>query len=197
MAIHPGRKPVHLTSGRKSTGRQAMWEEMRRQGKPFTARIIAHAIKANPDTVKSYLQGLVAANYVSKDGTEYTLVKDVGIEAPRVTKDGQPVTQGAAREQMWRSMRMMRGQFDFRELATLASTETVPVAETDATDYLQHLANAGYLQVTVKGAPGKPAKYRFIPSKNTGPRPPMIQRIKSVYDPNLRQVVWHAEVKDE
>ena len=33
-----------------------------------------------------------------------------------------------------------------------------------------------------------PTRYRLI--RNTGPRPPMVQRIDAIYDPNLGAVVW-------
>jgi hypothetical protein len=58
-------------------------------------------------------------------------------------------------------------------------------------------ALAGYLIEIKKGqAQGTsrlPARFRFNPARNTGPRPPMIQRTKAVYDPNLGQVVWQEE----
>jgi hypothetical protein len=64
-----------------------------------------------------------------------------------------------------------------------------------AQDYLNQLALAGYLIEIKKGqAQGThPTRFRFNPARNTGPRPPMIQRTKAVYDPNLGQVVWQEE----
>lgn len=37
------------------------------------------------------------------------------------------------------------------------------------------------------------ARYRFIAGRNSGPRPPQVQRLKQVYDPNLDRVVWRHE----
>jgi len=68
------------------------------------------------------------------------------------------------------------------------------VAETDAKDYCANLAKAGYLVVMTKGKPsGKasvPTRYRFNRAKYKGPKPPMVQRLNSVFDPNLGKIVW-------
>lgn len=203
--MHPGRKPIHLTAAsRKPQGRQAIWEEIRAQRQGFTLTSLAAATDIHKDTIRSYLQGLEAAGYIHRTFESpisgYHLERDVGVEAPRVTKDGKPVTQGSGREQMWRTMKIM-GDFSWRDLAIAASTEAVVVAESDAQDYCGNLAKAGYLVVVVKGkGTGKgasPSRYRFNRIRNTGPRPPMVQRLKSVFDPNLCKIVWQEEPRDE
>lgn len=211
---HPGRKPAHLVSaGRKPAGRQAIWEAIRAQRDGFSAVSLSDATDIHRDTVKSYLTGLEAAGYIERIGNElpksgivgvqaktqfakviFRLVKDVGIDAPRVTRDGKPVIQGAGRDQMWRTLRMLAGDFTFRDLAIAASTEEVPVSEVDANDYVKHLAGAGYLILAQKGGPNRPARYRFNRAKNTGPKAPMVQRLKTVFDPNLGKVVWQEEI---
>lgn len=201
------RKPVHLTeAGGKPQGRQAIWEAIRRL-KEFTARALVFGTDIHPRTITAYLAGLEAAAYLERItggsiGTAtYRLIRDTGIEAPRVTGDGRPVIQGAARAAMWRSMKMLRGEFTAPDLAVAASTEETPVAETDARDYCKHLAAAGYLQVMRKGLPGAKKgqgnRYRFVPARDTGPKAPMVQRVKTVWDPNERRIVWNAGVKDE
>jgi hypothetical protein len=41
-------------------------------------------------------------------------------------------------------------------------------------------------------------RYRFLAARYSGPKPPMIQRIKAVYDPNRSEVVWSSlEVKHD
>lgn len=52
----------------------------------------------------------------------YRLEKNEGLDAPRVRADGSRVTQGLAQEQMWRTLRMMSGDTNGRELAAHAST---------------------------------------------------------------------------
>ncbi|TXG98591.1 MAG: hypothetical protein E6R08_04080 [Nevskiaceae bacterium] len=211
-----GRKPVHLTSSAgKVGGRQAMWEAMRKR-KRFTLSELANDINAARAAVRDYASSMVKAGILVVDGQTpaptgvfgvkptdrnmsdvFKLVHDCGIEAPRLRKDGSPCTQGLPREQMWRTMNMS-ATFTARDLAATASTDTVTIKLTDAKDYLKHLQNAGYLAVVKPGKPGhKPGTgsltvYRLI--KKTGPRPPMVQRMKTVFDPNLGVIMWHEEV---
>jgi hypothetical protein len=196
------RKPAHLASaGGKTTGRQGIWEAIRAMRTGITVKALSVATDIHEATIRTYFNGLVAAGYIA----EGALVRDTGIEAPRVTRDGRPVTQGAAREQMWRTMRMLSGDWSWRDLAVAASTEAVPVAEADAADYCAHLAKAGYLAVTdcgrgaVKGVKGggAPTRYRFVRARYSGPKPPQVQRVQSVYDPNLRRVVWFGGRRHE
>lgn len=211
------RKPAHLEQARrKPTGRRAIWAAIRARAEGFTLLDLADATRTPRDTVRDYLAGLEAAGYVAQIGAEaprgagavkprriFALVRDVGIEAPRVTKDGRPVTQGASREQMWRAMRMLRGDWSWRDLAIAASTEEHAVSEIDASDYCTKLALAGYLVVTETGHQARgdqsatPTRYRFVPARNTGPRPPMVQRLHAVFDPNLGKVVWQEAPHDE
>ncbi|MCK5295927.1 MAG: hypothetical protein KAJ75_03470, partial [Alphaproteobacteria bacterium] len=117
------------------------------------------------------------------------LVKDVGIKAPRVTRDGKIVTQGKGTEQMWRTMRMLKA-FTADELAVMASTEEIQVKPQTAKSYLKHICKAGYITVIST----RPKRYRF--ARWTGCQPPMIQRLKTVFDPNLRQIMWQEEAND-
>lgn len=84
-------------------------------------------------------------------------------------------------------MRML-GEFGYRDLTVTASTAATPIADIDAKDYLKHLYRAGYLKVTAPAHGNRPARYRLI--RNTGPKPPKVQRIRQVFDPNLNEVVW-------
>jgi hypothetical protein len=65
--------------------------------------------------VREYLVGLDAAGYLcaaseSNGGTRHGvkkgrfLAKDNGVEAPRVRRDGSPVTQGRGTQAMWDAM---------------------------------------------------------------------------------------------
>ena len=130
------------------------------------------------------------------------MAKDNGVEAPRLDRKGQLVKQGLGTEQMWRTMQMA-GEFDPHTLAAMASTPSVQIKLQTAQSYIGHLSKAGYLIVVAKPVfrggtkPTQPARYRINPAKNTGPRPPMIQRSKAVYDPNIDQVVWEEVKRDD
>jgi hypothetical protein len=94
---------------------------------------------------------------------------------------------------MWRTMKMLAA-FTPSDIAIHASTDDVSVNKSDAKDYIGHLHKAGYLTVTKKAKPGcNQARYRLLPSKNTGPHSPQVQRIKQVFDPNLNKVVWRED----
>lgn len=174
--------------------RDAIWEAIRRL-KTFTARELRRETRCGAAQVRDYLAGLAAAGYLEKTPDGYALAVDCGVEPPRVRKDGSEITMGKSREQMWLVMKIL-GEFSAAELALHASTETVQVSEEDAKSYLMYLRKAGYLAVAAPGRPGHrsgtgiPARYRLIPSMYTGPRPPMVQRVKQVYDQNLKKVVW-------
>ena len=192
------RKPAHIAAAGPRQDRQAIWEAMRtREGACFSVNDIRGQLHGatSTATIRTYCNSLAAAGYlkrtesVFKRANEasvfYRLVKDAGVDAPRVTKDGREVTQGQGQENMWRAMPIL-GEFDTYTLASYASSDQVTVAESAAYDYCKWLARAGYLIASGKG------RYRFVPAKNTGPRPPEIQRIKQVFDPNTGEVVYQA-----
>lgn len=194
------RKPVNKL--RPDETRDAVWREIKSQAEhgSFSAREIAHGTRLGVSTVRDYLTGLCNAGYLSPverpmpesfQAQYYRLERDCGIDAPRVRKDGSEVTMGRGREQMWRTMRILK-EFSAADLAFNSSTDEHQVAEGEAKDYCGHLYKAGYLVASKPHQPGKAGqtRYRLLPSKFTGPKPPMIQRVKQVYDPNLRQVVW-------
>lgn len=201
------RKPVHLEAEGPKGDRQSMWEAMRRlskAGDSITVRKVWElgAEWAPMGRVRDYIVGLAAAGYLKercrKPGktVEYDLVTDCGVDAPRVRKDGSEVTQGRGREQMWRTIKII-GDFTSRELAQAASTPEYTVAETTAKDYCLMLAGAGYLVVVRPGGPGYPSRYRLMPSRWTGPRAPMVQRLKQLYDPNTGEVVYRRHAQTE
>jgi len=191
MANKHGRKPAHLEYVGGKSPRQLIWEQIRAL-KSFT---LAELIGNLPgtiakDTTRAYLKALLAAGYVVPQLDRFDLARDNGVEAPRLRKDGSEVTQGREQENIWRTLRTVNHPVNYMELAALSSTESHAVAPAFARDYLVNLYKAGY----VRRSESKPfkgsCKYMLIPVKNTGPRPPMIQRIKQVYDPNLGKVVW-------
>lgn len=198
--------------------RQHIWEAIRRLAAnwpTFTEREIWAAIPAEArltielDAVRDYRRALVNAQILAqveqpKDhripGT-YTLANDEGMDAPRLRRDGSRVTMGMSQEQMWRTLRMLTADINAIELAAHASTPAIPVDRVAANDYLLTLNTAGYLICTKagkgRGNGGTLARYRLSPSRNTGPRPPMVCRTRVVYDPNEDKVVWAPTVTDE
>lgn len=212
------RKPVTEYAGGKGP-RQHIWEAIRAlaaaSDDAFDEYAIHHSmpraarLSIEMGTVRDYRHCLVAAGILvivtpslnRSTPATYRLVNNEGLEAPRVRRDGSRVTQGLAQEQMWRTLRILSGDTNGRELAAHASTPLIPVAEAAARDYLLVLNQAGYLLCTQEGKGtgkgGIQARYRLKPGRNTGPRPPMVCRTRAVYDPNEGKVVWAKPVTDE
>jgi hypothetical protein len=192
------RKTVDKMNGPDS--REAVWAAIRRL-QAFTVRELNMETNMNVKSVRDYVTGLAAAGYLEKAGAESTgaanvgntairwkLVRDIGVDAPRVRKDGTMVIQGRGRQQMWRTMRII-GTFSVLDLAVTASTEDCLIAEATAEEYIKFLRLAGYLK-KVKGG------YRLLPGRYTGPKAPMIQRVKQVWDQNIKQVMWSSRNKE-
>ena len=165
-----GRRPADQAGA----GRQDMWM----------------AIKASPDRI--LVTDIVARTGVNLDvisapvghAASWTLVRDIGHHAPRVRRDGSPVTLGEVTAQIWLAMCGLK-DFDFRDLMQNASIE---IPEATARDYCKRLLAAGYLRVLTKADPhqGRIARYRLI--RSSGPRAPQVQRVRQVYDPNTGDV---------
>lgn len=203
------RKPAHLQAVGKLTPCERIWAAIRALG-----ACCAHFTRADIDdwcakhapagtvtrrveeaTIAWYVAGLVAAGYLQRTRlagryakAHYTLARDVGVAAPRVDRQGREATQGRVTLALWRAMHIHK-QFDYRELTAWAAVESVRVAPDTAITYCQYLARAGYLQVMQPAKSGAPARYRL--AKYTGPKAPLIQKVKHLYDPNLGEVVWH------
>lgn len=174
-------------------GQQAIWDEIRRLN-IFTVTEIWGVVDMHRKSIINYVKRLEAGGFVEQreDFTtshRYKLVRDAGVHAPRLQKDGSPVTQGEANANMWRAMRMMK-QFTPLDLSTHSTTDSVSVAETTAKCYCTMLLKAGYLRVIEKANPfqARQATYRLV--RNTGPFPPQVQRVKQVFDPNLNKVTY-------
>lgn len=208
MKTNKKRQPAQTEMVGGKGSRQRAWEAIRKHAGDFTCYQIARRAKVDDRTLYTYLISLERGGFLEGKmqtgapiGTEKTwqLVRDNGVEAPRVDINGKQVTQGLGTEAMWRSMRII-GEFNSAELAAHARTSGVEVKDDSVKSYLRFLKLAGYV-LTVSEAKSKgigkgaiQARYRLAPGKYTGPRPPMIQRTKSVYDPNLDKVVWQEEI---
>lgn len=132
-----------------------------------------------------------------RDVCLWRLVRDIGVEAPRVTEEGKAHTVGLANQQVWDTMRRLK-DFDVVELAAAASTPDCPVNKSTAKNLLAPLVNAGYVvkqrenKPALRGQPGTAvhARYAFVRSKNTGPRAPTVSKKDGLYDNNLGAIVW-------
>ncbi len=186
------RKPIdQVTKGKKLPPRERVWKFIRGRKAAFTVRDISDNVKVDYGLSRPYLKSLVKAGYISivnsaapGEVIQYKFIKGP-VAAPRVRRDGSPVTQGAGQENMWRSMKMLNA-FSAQELALAASADNVTVSTGTARSYICMLAKAGYLKKTGD----EPARWVLLSTKRTGPLAPMVQRIKHVYDPNLKKVVW-------
>jgi len=187
------RQPVSIErmGGKDKTDR--IWAQIRVQ-REFSIRNLRGSLGVISNTsVKNYVISLCNGGYLkaieNSSPIQYALIKDCGIEAPRLRKDGSHVTQGGANENMWRTAKILK-TFDWMDLMRIASTETNPIKEETAKRYVNVLHKARYL-IRLRGrAPGTRAIYRFNTMMNTGNRAPKIQRDKSLYDPNLDRIVY-------
>lgn len=207
------RRPAILERAGALTPRDRIWAAIRAFGAADTWFSVAEIMvlsEQRADTVLSYISGLEKAGFLAIDplNTERTvlkrrelrcfnLVRDIGVDAPRIDADGKPVTQGIGDEQMWNAMRALKGTFGARELSIAASTERRVVAHATAKRYARYLAYAGYLAVAKESAGGRGSErlYRFVRTRNTGPRAPIITRDKSVMDANTGQIVLQGGKK--
>ncbi|WP_459199079.1 hypothetical protein ACQVRX_11385 [Ralstonia pseudosolanacearum] len=204
------RKPVQLEQTGGKSPRQRVWEAIRARRAGFTRDQLAGACRGLETNVTDYVTVLLKAGIIEVVAEEavnqggirprltYRLVRDNGVEAPRVNRQGNVVSQGAGTEAMWQTMHRMfeKTAFDARELAAFASSKAHTVAEGTAKAYVAALHKAGYLRLVESARLGKnprAARYVLIANRYTGPRAPMIQRARTVYDPNEGRVVFVDE----
>ena len=200
----PNRKPIQMELVGGKPARQRAWEQIRIHKERFQLYTISRRAEADDQTVKTYLCALMKGGYVVKltdeelfEEAHYQLIRDTGIEAPRLNRDGQPVTQGMGQEAMWRCLRML-GPMDARQLTGHVLSSGVELKESTAKRYIKALKKAGYLQVVhpCDRQRGKMEVLMLIPRMDSGPRPPQIQRVGVVYDPNWNKVM-HADEPEE
>lgn len=185
-----GRKPIHVEQRGGKSNRQRVWEVIRQySGEPFTLACLVEHTGIKYATVHTYLNSLEKGGFVERhqqdvSGNHWRMVRDNGVDAPQLKKDGTPSTTGLGTEAMWRTLRIL-GSVTATELAAHASVSSKTTRAT-ALAYLGWLERAGYIRSDGK----RPARYHLIKSRVTGPRPPQIQRVGQVYDPNTARVVY-------
>lgn len=186
--------------GRHGTGQQltdVLWAEMRRRGrftmadlperhgtaKTYVCRLVRAGILAVEDRIpgkRGFLTGLVNVYRVVED-------RDPGVLAPRFTRDGQLVTSPTASDRLWAAMKPLPS-WTIDELAAIAL-----VPRTTAARYVSALSAAGYLdELAPGGGYHRVGRWALRRTRNTGPRPPMVARDHSVWDPNEQRTVLES-----
>jgi len=187
------RKPANIERIGGLNKRDRIWAQIRVQRKFSVNSLHAELIEMTRGSIHHYLRCLSAGGYVEKvkntAPANYVLIKDCGIDAPRLRADGSIVSQGRINENMWRTMKILK-TFDWMDLSRVASTDEIQVKPVTAKRYVETLFHARYLICVRGSAPGERAVYRFRAQMNTGNRAPMIQSDRSLYDPNLGKIVY-------
>lgn len=198
MARKPPKKA--RPPGRHPTGRQltdVLWAEIRRLGE-FTLADLPE--RHGP--AKNYVRWLVGAGILTiarqtlgKRGflpglvNVYRVVEDrnPGVIAPRFSRDGQLLTTPTAPERLWAAMKPLPS-WTIDELAAIAL-----VPRGTAARYVSLLHAAGYLdQLAPGGGYHRVGRWALRRDRNTGPRPPMVAKDHSVWDPNEQRTVLTA-----
>lgn len=181
-----------------TTGRWAIWTAIRELQSFTRGALCMRVPKVKEAAVRGYLAALKKGGYLKFDpesgrvigkARTYVLIRDIGVEAPRLRRDGTELPP-TAQQRMWERMYIL-GSFTAPELAASATLDDAPVAESTSRAYLHHLAKAGY--VCALGKKDREPLYRL--TKNTGGMSPVIRLTKVVFDPNLNCITWHEEIE--
>ncbi|MEG2004576.1 MAG: hypothetical protein RR014_00940 [Bilophila sp.] len=185
-------KPTLVPSG-ILTDRERLWTAMR-QLRTFTTQDLALSAKMDrryATVLGEYTNSLVKAGILKKNEPPqkglfalFELVLDLGVDAPRVRKDGTFVPENG-QSRMWQAMKILK-TFSVRDLVVHASLPDAPIVEASARLYCTWLVLGKYLKVYT-GDENDVTRYRYI--RNTGSKAPQILRVKQLFDPNTGEVV--------
>ena len=121
------RRKARLVPAGRLTTREKLWAAMR-ELKHFTVPELARAagVDRHAYNIRDYLLGLVRADILFAEPpaspgcfTVYRLQRDLGVDAPRVRRDGT-VPPENAQNRMWRAMKVLR-VFSVRDLVVHAA----------------------------------------------------------------------------
>lgn len=194
------RQPDHVPPG--LTGRDLVWAAIR-ESRTFVVDDLVALTRIKRGAVDDYVQALVKAGILAKSGTrpsplgntgafpraEYSLMRDMGLDTPRVRKDGT-LLPTPGRQRMWRAMGILK-QFSVRDLVATASLPEASISPHEARYYCRWLARAGYLHAA------GPDRWTIVPAMRRGPRAPQIQRIRRLLDPNTGEIMCETEPVEE
>ncbi len=191
-----GRPQAHLIGG--IPGRERVWEALRRV-REGDCGTLSRLAGQTGGMAKDYLAALCKAGIVEvvderigpmgRTRRVFRLVRDMGMEAPRVRKDGS-LLPTPGRQRMWRCMGILK-EFSIMDLVASASLPEAPISPDEAVYYCRWLAKGGYLRPTT------PGRYLAVPAMRHGPRAPMIQRVRRLLDPNTGEIVCESEPVEE
>lgn len=154
-------------------------------------------LAAHIETVYYYLLGLSKAKpaYLKivdaerpraaprRECITFELLRDVGIEAPTVSREGKETRPDQVITQLWTAMKVL-GEFDPAELQAAASTPERSVSAGNARNYAAALCRAGFLEIARAPTNHIAARYRLLAAKYTGPRAPHLTHDDVVFDAN-------------
>lgn len=190
------------------TPRQRVWMAIRKHKNEFTIAQVAELGNMKYDSARDFITGLKRAGIIAEVRREkqpnmsqkieviyFKLVDDYGFHAPTVDRKGNLLGQKTTcNKAMWNTLRILKKAVNANELAALSSTDEQTVSVETADSYLRLLHHAGYLKIAREAHHAvRKAKYQLKAEMNTGPNPPMVQRSKQVFDPNLGQVMFREQ----
>lgn len=192
-------RPEHLKNERET--RDTLWIAIRTR-REFTIPDLTEDCDLAYNSITRYLAALVKAGILEADAVTkvpegksfpgaagrrrtYRLLRD-SLDPPRIRPDGTVIDAHQGTQRMWATIRN-RKVFNLADLHALSSTTQHPVARSAAMQYLKYLEYAGYVK-KIEGTEIARATYRLV--SNTGPKAPVVQRVKQVWDPNTKKVVW-------
>lgn len=193
------RKAFSATAATGKEPRQRIWDEIRVLGEGFTMHDITRRSCQMPADVRNYLNALAQAKIISvlepnklPIRVVWRLVQDEGVDYPRLNAKGERTTAHLAIENVWRTLRILGNDLTVHELHAAICVGEAKINLRRLRDYLNALATAGYLVRTQSPKPKAGDTFRLIPSRYTGPKPPVVHEMQSlqVYDPNLERVAF-------
>lgn len=185
-------KHVRLAPAGALTTREKLWAAMR-ELQQFTVPELARASRVdraryNP---RDYVLGLVRAGILTAEQppsrdclTVYRLLRDMGVDAPCVRRDGTVLPENA-QSRMWRAMKILR-VFSVQDLVVHAALPVAPIAPGAALRYCQWLVRGKYLTALPREK-NDVSRFRFI--RDTGAKAPQILRVKQLFDANTGEIV--------
>lgn len=178
------------------TPRQRVWLAIRKNAEEFTIQQVAEEGWATYESTRYFVSILKKAGCIEctkKLNKEkyFKLIKDYGYSYPSFNKDGVLIRDVTGNKAMWNTLRITKMAINAHELASISSTGSKKIALETANNYLIALHKAGYVRrVEEAKTTGGKAKYMLLPYMNTGAKPPQIQRVKQVFDPNLNETMY-------
>lgn len=190
------RRKARLVPAGRLTTREKLWTAMR-ELKHFTVPELARAagVDRHAYNIRDYLLGLVRADILFAEPpaspgcfTVYRLQRDLGVDAPRVRRDGTVPPGKRAEPHVARhegAARLQRagpgGACGPRKRhSARRGAQILPVA-----------ARGCYL--TPRPAKRRCGRYRFI--RDTGAKAPQILRVKQLFDANTGEIVVGQDIQ--